>query len=222
MVCKEGVDRLILLPPRLPTLIAIENLEHERDRAPDIPNADEQLIEQILDGDLRAFEHLVDRHRDVVFRVASRIVGPDQAEDVSQDAFLRAFNRLGKFRGESTFRTWLLRITQNAALNELQRARRRRTEDGEGDEPIDPDASRQPVSELERRERQQRLELKLGLLRSEYRSLLVLRDLEGLSYEEIADVLEMPLGTVKGRLHRARGQLINLLRNNTYDWELPA
>ena len=81
---------------------------------------------------------------------------------------------------------------------------------------------RQPATELERRERQQRLELKLGLLRPEYRSLLVLRDLEGLSYTEIADVLEMPLGSVKGRLHRARDELIELLRNNTYDWELPA
>jgi RNA polymerase sigma-70 factor (ECF subfamily) len=76
--------------------------------------------------------------------------------------------------------------------------------------------------ELERRERQQRLELKLRNLRAEYRSLLVLRDLEGLSYSEISDVLEMPLGSVKGRLHRARDELIELLRNNTYDWELPA
>jgi RNA polymerase sigma-70 factor (ECF subfamily) len=76
--------------------------------------------------------------------------------------------------------------------------------------------------ELERRERQQRLELKLRGLRREYRSLLVLRDLEGLSYDEIAEVLDMPLGSVKGRLHRARSELIELLRNNTYDWELPA
>ena len=75
--------------------------------------------------------------------------------------------------------------------------------------------------DLEQRERQERLEFKLRGLRPEYRSLLVLRDLEGLSYGEIADVLEMPLGSVKGRLHRARGELIELLRNNTYDWELP-
>jgi RNA polymerase sigma-70 factor (ECF subfamily) len=77
------------------------------------------------------------------------------------------------------------------------------------------------VSELERRERQERLELKLELLRTDYRSLLVLRDLEGLSYSEIAEILDMPLGSVKGKLHRARGELIDILRNNTYDWELP-
>jgi RNA polymerase sigma-70 factor (ECF subfamily) len=89
-------------------------------------------------------------------------------------------------------------------------------------EAADRDPVRQPVTELERRERQQRLEYKLRILRPEYRSLLVLRDLEGFSYGEISDVLNMPLGSVKGRLHRARDELIELLRNNTYDWELPA
>ena len=108
-------------------------------------------------------------------------------------------------------------------MNTLARARRRPTEpEPEYESVPDRDPVRQPASELERRERQQRLELKLGLLRSEYRSLLVLRDLEGLSYTEIAAVLNMPLGSVKGRLHRARAELIGLLRRNTYDWELPA
>ena len=184
---------------------------------------DETLIGRTLDGDLSAFEQLVERHRDIVFRVAARIVGPDDAEDVSQDAFLRAFHRLGQYRGTATFRTWLLQITQNTALNALAWARRRPAETvGESPETADRDPIRQPVTELERRERQERLELKLRGLRPEYRSLLVLRDLEGLSYDEIAEVLEMPLGSVKGRLHRARGELIELLRTNTYDWELPA
>jgi RNA polymerase sigma-70 factor (ECF subfamily) len=185
--------------------------------------SDETLIERTLQGDLAAFEHLVERHRGIVFRVATRIVGPDDAEDVTQDAFLRAFHRLGQYRGAATFRTWLLQITQNTALNTLTRARRRPTEMvDDSAEAADRDPVRQPVTELERRERQHRLELKLRTLRPEYRSLLVLRDLEGLSYNEISDVLEMPLGSVKGRLHRARDELIELLRNNTYDWELPA
>jgi RNA polymerase sigma-70 factor, ECF subfamily len=186
--------------------------------------ADESLIERTLQGDLAAFEHLVERHRDIVFRVAARIVGPEDAEDVSQDAFLRAFHRLEQYRGQAAFRTWLLQIAQNTALTALSRARRRPTQtvDDDPPEPADRDPVRQPVMELERRERQQRLERKLGTLRPEYRSLLVLRDLEGLSYSEISDVLDMPLGSVKGRLHRARDELIELLRNNTYDWELPA
>jgi RNA polymerase sigma-70 factor, ECF subfamily len=183
---------------------------------------DEALIDRTLDGELAAFEQLMERHRDIVFRVAARIVGPDDAEDVSQDVFLRAFHRLEQYRGTASFRTWLLQITQNTALNALAWARRRPAEPvGESPEMADRDPVRQPAMDLEHRERQERLELKLRGLRPEYRSLLVLRDLEGLSYSEIADVLEMPLGSVKGRLHRARGELIELLRNNTYDWELP-
>jgi len=183
---------------------------------------DEALIERTLEGELAAFEQIVERHRDVVFRVAARIVGRDDAEDVSQDAFLRAFHRLDQYRGTASFRTWLLQITQNTALNSLAWTRRRPAEPvDESPEIADRDPVRQPAMDLERRERQERLELKLGGLRPEYRSLLVLRDLEGLSYGEIAEVLEMPLGSVKGRLHRARGELIELLQNNTYDWELP-
>lgn len=184
-------------------------------------DADRQLVERTLAGDLHAFEGLVERHREIVFRVASRIVGREHAEDVSQDAFLRAFHRLGRFRGDASFRTWLLQITQNVALSSRSRGREGPATEPEAVELVDPDATRQPVSELERRERQERLELKLEKLRADYRSLLVLRDLEGLSYAEIAEVLEMPLGSVKGRLHRARAELIDALRNNTYDWELP-
>ena len=185
-------------------------------------DSDESLIARTLQGELHAFEKLVERHRDVVFRVASRIVGAEDAIDVSQDAFLRAFHRLDRYKGAAPFRSWLLQITHNAALDSLARGKRQRTEPPpEQDAVPDRDPQRQPVSELERRERQQRLELKLRLLREDYRSLLVLRDLEGLPYEEIALALDMPLGSVKGRLHRARGELIELLRNNTYDWELP-
>ena len=182
---------------------------------------DRKLVDRSLDGDLVAFETLVQRHRDVVFRVASRIVGSDTAEDVSQDAFLRAFHRLDRFRGEAPFRSWLLQITQNAALSSLARSKGDPAVAPELPEPIDRDATRQPATELEHRERRQRLEMKLERLRPDYRSLLVLRDLEGLSYGEIAEILEMPLGSVKGRLHRARGELIHILRTNTYDWELP-
>ena len=191
--------------------------------APGSMEPDETLIERTLQGQLSAFEQLVERHRDIVFRVAARIVGPDDADDVSQDAFLRAFHRLDQYRGTAAFRTWLLQITQNTALNARAWSRRRPTESADESSKVpDREPVRQPVTELERRERQQRLELKLRTLRPEYRSLLVLRDLEGLTYNEIADVLEMPLGSVKGRLHRARSELIDLLRNNTYDWELPA
>lgn len=184
--------------------------------------SDETLVAKTLSGELAAFEQLVERHRNIVFRVAARIVGPDDAADVSQDAFLRAFHRLDRFKAAAPFRRWLLQITENAARDCLRRRQRQAIEPlAEEEAPPDRDPHRQPVSELERRERQQRLELKLTRLPEAYRSLLVLRDLEELSYEDIAQILEMPLGSVKGRLHRARAELIELLRNNTYDWELP-
>jgi len=193
--------------------------------SPDAPSAvealeDAELVRRTERGELSAFEHLVDRHRPVVIRVAARIAGSDEAEDVSQDAFLRAFHRLDQFRGDAPFRSWLLRIAHNAALDHLARRR---------PEPVDPDAldaselssDRPPADHLEVRERIERLELKLRGLTPQHRVVLVLRDSEGLSYEEIADITDTPLGSVKGRLHRARREFIDMLRANTYDWELP-
>jgi len=181
---------------------------------------DAELVERTARGELDAFEQLVDRHRPVVVRVAARIVGSHEAEDVSQDAFLRAFHRLEHFRGDAPFRSWLLRITHNAALDHIRRRR---------PEPVDPDtlaateetAARPPAERLETRERIERLERKLHGLSDPHRVVLVLRDAEGLSYEEITDITETPLGSVKGRLHRARREFVDMLRANTYDWELP-
>src|SRR4051794_41859903 len=85
--------------------------------------SDDQLVSAALAGDLEAFARLVDRHRDVVLRVAARIVGEDEAEDVAQDAFLRAYHRLARWRGEGRFRTWLLQIAHNSALDALSERR---------------------------------------------------------------------------------------------------
>ncbi len=182
---------------------------------------DRQLVDRTLAGDLRAFERLVERHRDVVFRVAARIVGREAAEDVSQDAFLRAFHRLGRFRGEAPFRSWLLQIAHNAAIDAVNRRTVEIEDPSLGEDAPEPDARRLPAERLEHRERRDRLEAKLQRLRPPHRAVLVLRDLEGFSYDEIAMATGTPIGTVKGRLHRARGELIDLLRANTYDWELP-
>jgi len=180
---------------------------------------DAQLVRRTTHGELSAFEQLVERHRQTVVRVAARIVGADDAEDVSQDAFLRAFHRLGDFRGDAPFRSWLLRITHNAALDHLARRRA---------EPVDPETfetseespARPPAESLELRERIERLERKLRGLSPQHRVVLMLRDAEGLSYAEIAHITDTPLGSVKGRLHRARREFIDMLRANSYDWEL--
>ena len=188
-------------------------------QATDPTPRDARLVRRAAEGDLSAFEQLVELHRDVVVRVAGRIVGSQDAEDVSQDAFLRAFHRLGDFRGDAPFRSWLLRITHNAALDQLARRRA---------EPVSPEtfdaseerSARPPAERLEVRERIERLERKLRGLSPQHRAVLVLRDAEGLSYEEIADITATPLGSVKGRLHRARREFIDMLRANSYDWEL--
>ena len=190
-------------------------------RHPPDADTDAILVRRTLSGDLGAFEALVERHREVVFRVAARIVGRADADDVSQDAFLRAFHRLGRFRGAASFRAWLLQITHNAAVDHVSRRR---------PEPVDTDdeqadhehsVTRLPAERLESRERITRLESKLRGLPPEGRIALVLRDIEGLSYDEIASMTGAPLGTVKVRLFRARRELIEMLRHNTYDWELP-
>lgn len=190
---------------------------------------DSNLVRRARGGDLAAFSELVERHRAVVYRVAARMVGADDADDVAQEAFLRAFHRLDRFRGDAPFLSWLLRIAHNAALDTLARRQR---DPRPGEEPVGEDqpetapvhastSPKTPADALEESERRSRLEHKLERLRPTHRAVLVLRDLEGLPYDEIADVTETPLGSVKARLHRARAELIEILRTNTYDWELP-
>jgi RNA polymerase sigma-70 factor (ECF subfamily) len=185
---------------------------------------DQPLVQAARGGDLRAFETLVERHRDVVFRVTARIVGSDgEAEDVTQDAFLRAFHRLERYRGDAPFRSWLLRIAHNTAVTHVTRSGRRATQSlGAVEESVAATvAPGSPAEQLERRERLARLDTKVKALSPRHRTVLVLRDIEGLSYEEIARVTDSPVGTVKARLHRAREEFIDVLRHNTYDWELP-
>ena len=183
--------------------------------------SDEDLVRVALAGELRAFEQLVERHRDVVLRVAARIVGEDEAEDVAQDAFLRAYHRLARWRGEAPFRAWLLYITHNSAVDAVA-ARRVEAVPMDGTTEEVPDApERTPAARLETAERLRRLDTKLKGLSPPHRTVLVLRDVEGLSYDEIATVADMPLGSVKARLHRARAEFVDVLRHNTYDWELP-
>lgn len=183
---------------------------------------DEDLVARARAGDLDAFEELVNRHRALVTRVAARIVGSDEAEDIAQETFLRVYHRLGQLRGDASFRAWLLRTATNVALNSLARKRPQAAGLGENFEAVPDAAPRTPADALEAGERRERLQDKLRLLSPSHRAVLVLRDLEGLSYEEIAAATETPLGSVKGRLFRARREMIDVLRANTYDWELPA
>lgn len=184
------------------------------------PDPDRRFVTRARDGDLGAFELLVTRHRDVVYRVAARVLGEDEAEDATQDALLRAFHRLDDFRGEGSFRAWLLQIAHSSAL---AAASRRAGESVPLSDVEDAPAGgqRTPADEIEAGERRHRLGVKVRGLSPQHRTVLVLRDIEGFSYEEIATVTQAPIGSVKARLHRARGELVDSLRRNTYDWDLP-
>ena len=183
---------------------------------------DTKLVSLARAGDRRAYERLVEEHSAVVHRVAARIVGPGDADDVAQDTFVRAFYRLSQYRGDGSFRAWLLQVTRSVALNSL-RVRTPEPTDGMDDLAGEDGSSgsSHPAATLEQKERRERLELKVTRLTESHRTVLVLRDIEGFSYDEIAKITETPIGSVKGRLHRARAEMIDLLRRNTYDWDLP-
>jgi RNA polymerase sigma-70 factor, ECF subfamily len=156
--------------------------------------------------------------------VVARLVASDlEAEDLTQDTFLRAFHRLERYRGEAPFRSWLLRIAHNTAVTYVTQAGRAATHplDTAGEEVAMSVEAGSPADQLERRERRERLDKKLKGLGRTHRTVLVLRDIEGLSYDEIARITDAQVGSVKARLHRARSEFIDVLRHNTYDWELP-
>ncbi len=181
-----------------------------RPRVTNVVNEDTQLIDQTLAGDAAAFEQLVRRHQDRLFNTLCHTIGNrEEAEDVVQDTFVQAYTKLQHFQQRSSFYTWIYRIAHNLWVS---RRRRRRphmsVELGReltGKEPTDGLES--PVQQLERQERIQLIRTALAALGDEARAILVLREMDGCCYESIAELLDVPLGTVRSRLHRARLQL---------------
>ena len=169
--------------------------------------SDPDLIAAVLDGSEAAFGELVDRYKDRVFRLLSRYCRDSvECEDLAQDVFLKVFRKLHTFKHDSQFFTWLYRITVNAATDHLSRAGTRKlrlVEDAAVFERGDQeDAS--PTASLEAQELAQITRAIVDQLPEKFRTILVLREFEGLSYTEIAEVLEIQLGTVESRLFRAR------------------
>ena len=187
--------------------------------------ADLQLIERILDGDDIAFDELVGQYQDMVFNLSYRFMGNAQeAEDLTQEVFLKIFRSLRSFRGASTLKTWIYRITTNMALNRIKfNKRRRRDRQISIDRPLEPDLP--PMNESLPDERpgpdrfahsgeiQQRLQKALDEINEDQKAVVILRDVEGLSYEDIALALEINIGTVKSRLARGRANIQELLKD---------
>lgn len=171
------------------------------------------LIERCRAGDQQAFDELVTRYERRVYSLAFRMTGNvEDANDLAQEAFVRVFTALPGFKGESSFSTWLYRIVTNVCLDELRRRGRQAVvsidqpvlrEDGAlVRQTADPNGG--PLDRLERTEVRQAVQLGISMLQPDHRAVLILRDLQGLSYEEIAVALGCSLGTVKSRLNRSR------------------
>lgn len=183
---------------------------------------DQRLVRRLQAGDTQAFETLVNRHKDRVLRMLVRILGDRQeAEDVAQDVFIAVFRHIHRFRGDARFQTWLLRIAANACRTRLKylkrRAHDRRISLSQGAEDSQPSLilpSTVPTPEA--LAMGTRLEAaiadELTQLDPEHRLLIVLRDVEGLPYDEVARVTGLAIGTVKSRLHRARTALKNRVK----------
>lgn len=167
-----------------------------------------RLLDRLRAGDATAFEELVMAYQHRVFGLALRMLGnAGEAQEVAQEVFVRAHRGLGEFRGEAKLSTWLYAITSRLCLNRLASGERRLARQGEDALLRLSDASPRPDAVLERSELEAALQRAIAELSEERRIVVVLRDLEGVSYEEIARVLDLPLGTVRSRLHRARADL---------------
>ena len=180
---------------------------------------EQRCIRRVLAGDSEAFEPLVTEHQKTAYNLALRMLShPQDAEDVTQEAFLKAYRSLSDFRGDSRFSSWLCRIVSNLCLDRL-RSRARRPEssltvvDEEGEEAqLElPDESFSPESLLERKLTRESVQRGLESLSPELRQILLLREIRGLSYEEIGTELALEAGTVKSRIFRARKQLCAFL-----------
>lgn len=185
---------------------------------------DDALVALARAGDLEALEQLFNRYRNQVFSLAYRMTGnPCDAEDLCQEIFLQVMRKVGSFEGRSSFSTWLYRVSMNRSRDYLRRKKRSPellTQDGDPTEPYEPQAdgsggleSMAISSEAQRLVQDALLELPVSL-----RAPLVLHELEGLQYHEVASLLRLPVGTVKSRIFRARIKLAEVLEPHKEQW----
>ncbi|MEG0035404.1 MAG: sigma-70 family RNA polymerase sigma factor [Oscillospiraceae bacterium] len=181
-----------------------------------------ELVLQAQSSDSDSFEKLVLYNQTKVYNLALRMVGnPDDAFDMSQEAFIKAYNSLGSFRGDSRFSVWLYRLTTNVCLDFL-RSEGRKThnsltfmgDDEDSKELEIPDDRFSPETLIEKKELRERLSHGLMRLPKDYRAILLLREIDGLSYDEIAAALSLEEGTVKSRIFRARKKLCSILSDD--------
>ena len=183
-----------------------------------------QLLEHCRQGDMRAFSILVEKYQDRLFNAVFRLCGNYQdACELSQEAFLRALKNIGNFRGQAKFYTWLFRISLNLVRSHHRRAGKRRyrsLDESDGTMEIASQALKlagknypSPAEQAEQAERNDKVMAGLGRLAQQYRVVIVLRDIDGMDYQEISEILRVPVGTVKSRIHRGRLTLREYLKD---------
>lgn len=186
---------------------------------------EQELVALAKQGDQDAFAQLVQANQNKIYSLALRMTGnPEDGADLAQEAFLKAWRSLSAFQEESSFSTWLYRLTSNLCIDFLRKEKRRKAAvttvslDGDDEDdapPVEvPDHRFTPETEVERRELRAAMSRALHSLSDEHRRILILREVEGLSYTEIAAVLELEEGTVKSRIARARISLRNILQKD--------
>jgi len=180
--------------------------------------SDQELVKRSIQGDGQAFDELVLNYQNKVYALAFRYMSNEEdAYDMSQETFIKAYRSLRSFKGESSFGTWIYRITTNVCLDEIRRRKRRvvplsldeplATLDGDEIEKEIPDSSLSADRIYEQKEFSQYIQKLLDEMKPEHKAAIILRDVMELSYEEIAGVLNCSIGTVKSRINRARGIL---------------
>lgn len=201
--CAEEITRVAGL------ILRSANKDLQRIGSSSLPPTDAELVRRIRAGDQEAFRELVDRHSDSLFGLACTLVGsPADAEDLLQETFLGAFRRLGAFEGRSAVKTWLVRILLNH-VSKLRRSKRVRRATSLEEQVHSEQADRRLQSRSPAAAVESHLDVSamLQALSPEHREILALRELQQMSYDEIAEVLRIPRGTVESRLHRARQEL---------------
>jgi RNA polymerase sigma-70 factor (ECF subfamily) len=188
--------------------------------------ADEQrLVAGLRDGERMAFEELVQKYQPSVYSLALRLTSDrEDARDITQETFLKVYNNISKFRGDAHLRTWIYRITVNQVANQQRWWRRRRRSATVSIDAADSDemslsqslpaAGQSPEQQALAAEQRKMIVAALGKLKFDFRVAVILRDIEGLSYEEIAETLEVSVGTVKSRIARGREDLRDQLRGS--------
>lgn len=178
-------------------------------------HSEEYLVKQSMQGETRAFEELVSQYHNKVYALAYRYMGNEEdAYDMAQETFIKAFRSLRSFKGNSSFSTWLYRVTTNVCLDELRRRKRRivaisldeplATQEGDEVEKEIADSSPGVDILYEQKEFSQYIQQLLNEMKPEHKTAIVLRDVMGFSYEEIAEIMNCSMGTVKSRISRAR------------------